>query len=157
MTRAIRFAALLAGVCLLGACTAPVPPTVQCDFTPQLGAIPPLGPALAEPTGGMRPVPLNTVSMTDPAITNKVMVQAVNASRTATGTVEIAARIVNCTDFPLQVEGRTHFLDKAQMPVEPVTAWQRVHLPARAFGVYRETSTDVTKVDSYLIEMREGR
>jgi hypothetical protein len=68
----------------------------------------------------------------------------------------VMARLVNCTDVPLQVEGRTNFLDQAQIPTEPVSAWQRVHLPARALGMYQESSTDVHSVQSYLIELREG-
>ena len=156
MIRVFQIGAIGA-VAALVACAPVVPPTVECDFTPLAWQSLREGPALAEPTGAMRPVPLNTVSVTDMAISNKVLVQSVHAGRTPTGTTEVMARVVNCTDFPLQVDGRTHFLDQAQRPTEPVSAWQRVHLAARSIGVYRETSTDDANVGNFLIELREGR
>lgn len=155
--------ALLTGagfaVALLSACQQqPIAPTVGCDFTPMLTAMRSPGPALAPAVPGtMSEVPLNAVSMTDIAITNKVLVQTVGARRSPTGTVDVFTRLVNCTDFPLQVEGRTQFLDQSQIPVEPTSAWQRVYLPARATGVYQESSTDIRRVSLYLIELREGR
>jgi hypothetical protein len=155
MNRILVLAALAAAASVAG-CETRVPPTLACDFTPQLAAVPPVGPALAETSGGMRPVPLNTVSMTDVEITNKVMVQQVTASRTPTNTVALTTRFANCTDYPLQVEARVHFLDMAQQPTEPVSAWQRIHLPARSFAVARESSTDAKNVAAYLIEVREG-
>ncbi len=105
----------------------------------------------------MTDVPLNAVSMTDPAITNKVLVQTTGARRTEADTVEVMSRLVNCTDFPLQVEGRTHFLTAQQAPTESVSAWRRVFLPARAMGVYTELSASTTQVSSFIIEVREGR
>jgi len=133
-------------------------PDVACDFTPMLTAMKQPGLALVPPVPGtMTPIPLNSVSMTDGAITNKVLVQSTSARRTETQTVQVFARMTNCTDFPLQVEGRTHFFDDNQVPVEPVSAWQRVFLPARSIGTYQESSTDARDVKTYLIEFREGR
>jgi hypothetical protein len=133
-------------------------PDVACDFTPMLTAMKKPGLAIVPPVPGtMTPIPLNSVSMTDGAITNKVLVQSTAARRTPTQTVEVFARMTNCTDFPLQVEGRTHFFDDKQAPEEPVSAWQRVFLPARSVGTYQEMSTGTSGVATYLIELREGR
>jgi hypothetical protein len=71
--------------------------------------------------------------------------------------VQVATRLVNCTDFPLQVEGRSHFFDEKNMEVEKPSAWNRVYLPARAIGTYSESSTDIRRVAAYLVELREGR
>ena len=134
-----------------------VPPKPQCDFRPVKHAAPPQGPVLVSQTpGAVTPMPLNAVNITDVAITNKIMVQATNARRAGNGDVEVFARLVNCTDYPLQVEGRTHFLDAGQAEAEPVTAWGRIHLPARALGSYSARSTAGAAVESYLIELREG-
>jgi hypothetical protein len=150
--------ALATGVAALAGCQQPVAPTLGCDFTPMLKAMRNPGPALVSPVPGtMSEVPLNAVSMTDMSITNKVLVQSVASRRSPTGTVEISTRLMNCTDFPLQVEGRTQFLDEHQQQVEPTSAWQRVHLPARTTGVYTESSTDAQRVQMYLVELREGR
>lgn len=107
--------------------------------------------------GSMMPLPLDTVSFTDPAITDKILVQQVFATHSRTGTETITARLVNCTDFLLQIEGRSHFLGADMAPVEQVSGWKRAFLPARAIGTYSETSTETEPVKHYLIELREGR
>jgi hypothetical protein len=102
--------------------------------------------------------PLNSVNITDVAITNKVVIQKSAARRNETGTVEVWARIVNCTDVPLQVEARTHFLDQSRAPAEDVSGWSRVFLAPRSYGVYSESSlSNVFKARYYYVEMREGR
>lgn len=151
--------ALLAALAI-AACQHPahVPPKPQCDFRPVKHAAPPQGPVLVpQIPGSVTHVPLNAVNVTDVAITNKIMVQATNARRAGNGDVEVFARLVNCTDYPLQVEGRTRFLDAGQTDAEPVTAWRRVHLPARTLGSYSARSTAGAAVESYLIELREGQ
>lgn len=151
--------ALLAALAL-AACQHPahVSPKPQCDFRPVKHAALPQGPVLVpQLPGSVTHVPLNAVNITDVAITNKIMVQATNARRAGSGDVEVFARLVNCTDYPLQVEGRTRFLDAGQGDAEPVTAWRRVHLPARTLGSYSARSTAGAVVESYLIELREGQ
>ena len=59
-------------------------------------------------------------------------------------------------DKRLQVEGRTHFLDENQAPVESPTAWSRVYLPPHTIGTYQASSTAREQVDTYYIELREG-
>ena len=144
----------------VAACQHPahVEPKPQCDFRAVKHAAPPEGPILvSQIPGSITHIPLNAVNITDVAITNKIMVQANNARRAEGGDIEVFARLVNCTDYPLQVEGRTHFLEAGQADAEPVTAWSRVHLPARALGSYSARSTAGAGVESYLIELREGR
>jgi hypothetical protein len=139
---------------------AAVEPQAICNFNAlvaQRQAAPAPAEAPAQPAAGPTLMPLNSIAITDVAITNKVWVEATNARRTPTGTVEVWARFVNCTDFPLQIEGRTHFLDESRGPVEPVSAWQRVMLPPRTFAVYQESSTNVSAVRFYYVEVREGR
>lgn len=149
--------ALLGLAALVTACQS-VQQRVSCDFTPVIESrqIPQLALVPAVP-GTMTPIPLNSVSMTDPEITNTVLVQYTGAQRSPTGTVEVTTRMVNCTDYPMIVEGRTHFFDAGQRPVEPVSAWQRVHLPPRALGTYIESSTDAQRVQTYLTELRGAR
>lgn len=150
---------LLSGFGLMTACAQQVAiePRPGCDFTPMLTAAPVAEAVLVPPIPGtMSAMPLNTVNITDVGITNKVLVQAVGARRTQAGTLEVWSRLVNCTDYALQVEGRTQFLDQAQAPVESPSAWQRVYLPPRTVGTYNEKSTKSDEARTYLIEIREG-
>jgi hypothetical protein len=105
--------------------------------------------------GVLSPIPLNSVQYTDKAITRKVMVQELFVRRSETNTVEVIARLINCTDYPLQVEGRTSFMDSTQVPSEPTSAWRRVILAPRSIGVYRELSTTAQPAN-FLVELREG-
>ncbi|HLJ64897.1 MAG TPA: DUF1425 domain-containing protein, partial [Stellaceae bacterium] len=104
----------------------------------------------------MIPVPLNTVRVIDGRIGNKVLVQSVAARRTETGTLEVQTRLVNCTDFPLHVQGRTLFLDASNFDVEPPSTWQLVVLPPRSLNQYAEKSTQTEKVATFTVELREG-
>ncbi|KAF0114149.1 MAG: hypothetical protein FD149_1923 [Rhodospirillaceae bacterium] len=109
--------------------------------------------------GGASPLqemPLNSVSITDHRILNKVYVRNVTARRTPSGTVELYAQVINCTDHPLQTEARTQFYDAGQAPAEPVSAWKRLYLPPRTSNIYREFSLGTTSIHAYMVEMREG-
>jgi hypothetical protein len=153
-------AALAFAAVTLAACTGRVDPGPQCDFVAykqQLRAAEQQGPVMVPQTpGSITDIPLNAVNVTDPRISNKVMVQSTNARRLEDGQVQAYTRFVNCTDFALQVEGRTHFLTETQAEAEPPTAWQRVYLPPHTIGTYQETSTRTDGVDTYHIELREG-
>lgn len=161
-TSTLRIAAGVLALALgLAGCqtAAVIEPQPVCNFN-ALMAAPGGAPAPAEVPAAAAPpttMPLNAVNVTDFRLTNKIMVESTNARRHPTGTVEIWARLVNCTDFPLQVEGRTHFLDEARSPVEDVSAWHRIFLPARSYGVYSESSTNVSRVRFYYVELREGQ
>ena len=156
----VRSAALVLApaAALAAGCEPVVHPAPRCDYRAVVAAAPPPGPVLVSPVAGaMTPMPLNAVNVTDYAISNKVMVQATNARRLEGGDIEVFARVVNCTDYPLQVEARTHFLDAGQNDAEPVTAWSRLYLQAHSLASYDARSTAGASVDSYLIELREGR
>ena len=129
----------------------------MCDFNAmaQRQALAPA--ALPTAPSPVTPMPLNAVNITDVAITNKIVVESTNARRNPSGTVEVWARLVNCTDFPLQIEGRIHFLDEMRTPVEQVSAWNRIFLAPRTYGIYSESSTDTNRVRFYYVEIREGR
>lgn len=166
--RSIRGRGLLAGAALaaatgallLSAC-AKYEPYPVCDFRElsnpsdeQVLA----GPALLPQTpGAMRPMPLNTVNVTDRNIVRKVMVQSANARRTETNSVQVATMLVNCTDHPLQVEGRTHFFDAGYAETEAPSAWRRIYLPPRTVATYSERSAGTNGISTYLVELREGR
>ena len=150
----------LACALVVAACASYEPYPV-CDFrklsSPGQDQVFP-GPALASPApGALQPLPLDTVNVTDPNILRKVMVQSVVARQTETKTVQVSAQLVNCTDYPLQVEGRTHFYDASQVETEPTSAWQRVTLGPRTLATYSERSVGTEQVASYLVELREGR
>lgn len=128
---------------------------VKCDFRgfKKLG---PSGPAIVSGVkGAMTPIALNSVQIIDKNIAKKILPQAVFARRTDTGTLEVMARLINCTDYPQEVLVRTSFMDPDQFPAEPETAWQRVFLQPRSTAVYSEMSTSMD-IGYYLIEVDEG-
>jgi len=88
---------------------------------------------------------------------SKVAVEASDSKRTQMGTLQVWATIRNRTDYPLQIEGRTHFYGPDQDPIEGPTAWKRFHLPANSVGHYKELSTRIEGIEFYYIEIREGR
>ena len=65
-----------------------------------------------------------------------------------TGTVEVTTRMVNCTDYPLVIEGRTNFFDEASGPSSLFRLGRRSHLPPRSVGHYSEMSTDAKRVQT---------
>lgn len=157
-------AVAVTAILLLAACTPPqevvaVPAPVGpvCDFTPMLqrsGSGPALMPAVP---GAMEPIPLDAARIIDRAIANKIQVQAIARRRTAIGTSEIFARLVNCTDYPQQVQVRSHFLDASQIPTEPPSGWRRVFLQPKSIGDYHETATRPAAPGHFLVEIREAQ
>ena len=151
---------VLGAVLFLGACeTQTIAARPYCDFGPieQERAKGVTGPALLPPVAGsMTPMPLNSVTITDWKLTNKILVQAASARRTETGTVEVWSRLTNCTDYTLQVEARTQFLDANQAPAEIPTIWKRLYLSPKTINTYTASSLNTAGVDYYYIELREG-
>jgi hypothetical protein len=131
---------------------------IQCDFRAlerAQKAAQRQGPALiGAVSDAMTPVPMDAVYVIDKKITRKVMAQDLFARRTPAGSVEVIARLVNCTDFPLQVQGRVSFMDEMQFPTENPSAWQTVFLEPRTFGVYKEVSIGGAEVANYMIEIK---
>lgn len=143
-------------------CSAPIkpPPPVTfpvCDFSKAPYGSAPRGYGILVPAivDTLHPIALSTVSITDTALLRRVVVQDVKALRKTSGHLNVYARIVNCTDFPIILEARTQYLDRNQVISEPVTGWKRMHLPARTLGNYQESSIMQPMPESFLIELRE--
>lgn len=134
---------------------------VKCDFykfeAAQKGVVGQRPSLIGPVSGTMTPIPLDAVYVTDKAIRRKVMPQEVLARRTPNGAVELVARLINCTDYPLEVQGRASFMDANQIPTENASAWQLVHIPPRSFATYREISIGTTQVASYVIELQGNK
>jgi hypothetical protein len=128
-----------------------------CDFSKAPFGSAPRGYGVLVPAipKTLHPISLSTVSITDTALLRRVLVQDVKAMRTESNRLNVYARIINCTDFPIILEARTQYLDSNQVISEPVTGWKRMHLPARTLGNYQETSISQPMPDSFLIELRE--
>ncbi len=130
---------------------------VSCDFKNAPYGSAPRGYGQLVPAiiGSMHPIALSTVSITDTALLRRVVVQDVKAMRTQSEQLNVYARIVNCTDYPIILQARTQYLDRNQVLAEPVTQWKRMHLSARSIGNYQESSILQPMPDSFLIELRE--
>jgi hypothetical protein len=116
------------------------------------------GPALvAEIPRAMTPVPLNALQVIDPDIARKLVVQSVDARRTEMNTVQVSARILNCTDKPLHILARTQFMDGTQVSTEPASAWRLLIVEPHGFTVYDERSIGTTSTAAFLIEARGAR
>ena len=115
------------------------------------------GPALVGQSYGleMTSIPIDAVQMTNARLWEDIALQHLSAARTVTDTVQVTARVVNCTDRPIVIGMRTSFMDEVQAPTEQVSGWQTVHVRPRAIAVYQESSTS-TKVRHYLVEVRPG-
>jgi len=159
MNRLITITTLLIGASAIAGCATQQEPASICNMDAiakqrQLAAAPSAVPGAPSPVLEM---PLNSVSITDYAIINKLYVRAANAQRTATGTVEVYAQVINCTDFPLNAEARTQFYDANQAPSEPVSAWRRFALSPRTSNTYRESSIGRETAAYYMVELRETK
>lgn len=93
----------------------------------------------------------------NPVARYKVTVEQTESRRTATGTMEVLSILRNHTNYPLQIEGRTQFFDRNKSPVEDMSPWQRVQLPPKSIGTYKNVSTKRDEVEFFTIEIREGR
>lgn len=101
----------------------------------------------------MTPVALDSVQFTDKKLAKSMIVEGIYTRRTETNTVEIMARLVNCTKKPLQVKARASFLDSQQFPTENASQWRTVFLPPLGFGLFAEKSIGKADVANFLIEM----
>jgi uncharacterized protein YcfL len=100
---------------------------------------------------------LNNVAFVDKGLEQRVAVELTNSRRTETDTFEAFAELRNRTDYPVQVECRVLWYDKAEVQVDNPTAWQRVYMEANSRGTCRESSGRVDGITHYYIEIREGR
>lgn len=159
MRKIILAAAGLTSISVLAGCAQQMEPAPICNMAGinaqrQLVALPAAAPGEPSP---LMEMPLNSVSITDFNVINKLYVRSVTAQRTPTGTVKVISQIINCTDYPLNVEGRTQFYDQAQAPSEPVSGWKRLNLAPRTSNTYAESSIGTKNVQYYMVEVRETR
>lgn len=101
----------------------------------------------------MTPIPLDAVQFTNKALAEEVAIQSVGATRTATSSVQVTSRFVNCKDKPINMQVRISFMDVNQIPTEPASAWRTVIVPPRATAVYQENSIGRGTVAHYVIEV----
>lgn len=149
----------LSALAALAGCAQVQEPAPVCNMAGinaqrQLVALPAAAPGEASPLVEM---PLNSVSITDFNVINKLYVRSVGAQRNPTGTVKIYSQIINCTDYPLNIEARTQFYDQGQAPSEPVSGWKRLNLAPRTSNTYGENSIGTKNVQFYMVELRETR
>ncbi|MEM6391306.1 MAG: hypothetical protein AAF797_00860 [Planctomycetota bacterium] len=87
---------------------------------------------------------------------SRILVQAHNASLTATNTVRAWATLQNRTTGPLAIQVRTTFFRRDQSPLEPPTAWEQVFLdPSGGIAAYEAFSLNtVEDVGFYYIEVK---
>lgn len=132
---------------------------VKCDFAPlEKAQKTHQGPALmGSVSGSMSAISLNAIYVTDKAIRRKVLPQELFARRTPTGSVELIARLVNCTDYPMQIQGRSSFMDQTQIPTENPSAWQTVFIEPHGVATYREVSIGRADVAYYMIELQGNK
>jgi hypothetical protein len=140
--------------CSLTGCVATRKPVVACNFPKQ--AAPAAGTALvAQEYGQISPIPLDAVQFTGRVLSKEIAVQSLQAHRTPTNTVQVTARLINCTDEPRVVGVRSNFMDRQELATEPATAWQNVVLQPRAMGTYQENSMG-RGVEHYVVELRDA-
>lgn len=159
MKTALGLLAGLAAITALAGCSQVQEPAPMCNMSGiaaqrTLVALPAAAPGEASP---LLEMPLNSVSITDYTVINKLFVRNVVAQRTPTGTVKVVSQIVNCTDFPLNLEARTQFYDQSQVPSEQASAWKRFPAPPRSLSTYSESSLGTKNVQFYMVELRETR
>lgn len=116
------------------------------------------GPALlANVPRSMTPIDLNAIQLTDKKLGRSMVVEGLWAQRTETEALIVTARFVNCTDDPLVIKARSSFMDREQIPTEPVTSWRVVFIPPRATATYQAQSIATGKVANYLVEIARDK
>lgn len=156
---AVLAAAALAGV-FASACSTPQTGmrTTACNAGNMgNGVVPANGVLDSQIPGAFSPIPLDQIQILEPNLAKQVAIQSAAAGRTVTKTVQVQARVVNCTDAPIQLEARTHFFAPTGASNEPISAWKRIYVPQRGLGVYEEFSMGTVMADKFLIEMRTAK
>lgn len=126
---------------------------LTCDYKALKRNAPTGGPALTSVAyGAVKDIPADAVLMSDSALYHSVIVQHLSTAPTAGGTVQVTARLANCTGAPLDVRARISFLDTNMAPVEAASAWRTVFLPAGGMAVYQEASFS-QRATRYYIEL----
>lgn len=112
------------------------------------------GPALVGQGYGMQmtQLPLDALQFTSSELANSIAVQSVFAKKTPADTVQVTARIVNCTGKPIAVLARTSFMDSTHAPTEAISAWRTVYIPPKSISLYHEISSSINAWH-YMIEL----
>jgi hypothetical protein len=110
---------------------------------------------VAQEYGKISPIPLDAVQFTDRGLSKEIAVQSLQAHRTPTNTVQVTARLINCTDDAVVVGVRSSFMDGQELAIEAATAWQNVVLQPRSMGTYQESSLS-RGVEHYVVELRDA-
>ncbi|TAE32381.1 MAG: hypothetical protein EAY65_07105 [Alphaproteobacteria bacterium] len=154
----IKNSILLSALLMLQASCAPVQTTGQCDFSQLSGEISKNAPALvSDVADATAPEALNAVSFSDANIMYKIMPRSVRTNRTETGTANVEANLVNCTDYPLSVQARTQFYNKNNVRTEDVSGWTTLFLGAHSSETYQMQSISGDEAVRFSIELRENR
>lgn len=129
----------------------------KCNISAARAAETPPGPALvANVPRSMTPIDLNAVLMTDKNARKSVVVEGLFARRTEMNTLEVVARLFNCTKKPIALQVRSNFMDSAQIPTEQASIWKTVFISPRATAIYQERSISTNNVQAYLVELRSA-
>lgn len=127
---------------------------LKCDYKALKANALTGGPALTSTVyGSIKDIPADAVLMSDATLYRSVIVQQLSTQGTAGGTVQVNARLANCTGAGMSVRARTAFLDAGMAPAEPVSAWRTVFLPPGGMAVYQESSFSAGKAAHYYIEL----
>ncbi|WP_439594629.1 DUF1425 domain-containing protein [Falsiroseomonas sp.] len=156
MPRVMRQISLGAALLGLAACAnQPPPPPQICEAPAFHNAEAALGrgTAPAFPQSATA-IDRRGVRMVDDA-NNLVHVEELRSGRRPNGSVEVAVRLLNCSAFPVQIEGAIQFLDAAGAQTEPPSVWKRVFLPPRSSRDFSEISTNA-RAAAFTIDIRRG-
>ena len=159
MLKAATATAVVLSLALMPACSTPQTGmrTTQCNAgalgNGVVAANGILDPQIA---GAFSPIPLDQVQILDPALAKVLMIQSAMKAPTATQTMRVQTRVVNCRDEAIQLDARTHFVSPSGASNEPVSAWNASTFPPARPRVYEETSIGTVMAEKFLIEIREG-
>lgn len=153
--------ATLFGLLVAGCASPPAgrPQSVlRCDYHALKANAQRGGPALTSLAyGAVADIPADAVLMSDTSLFRSVIVQTLSTQTTPGGTVQVSARLADCTGRGITVLARTAFLNQGMAPAEPVSSWKTVFIPAGGMGVYQESSFSTGNVAHYYIELAPNR
>ena len=158
MNRSFKLFSLLAvsGVALAACQTAPNSTAFQpqCDFRAYQEALQNTSGFTLVPmvVGSSATIPLDSVLVNSPELGKKVVPIATGGERLPNRTLNVFARIQNCTDEPVNLQARASFYDAMNADAEAPTAWTTIFIPPNSRGMY-ETSSLSADAASYLIEL----
>lgn len=109
---------------------------------------------VAERHAGYR-MPVNSVTLLDPALRRTLTIETNTATRSATNTLGVLVTLRSRHDAPIRLVARTRFLDDRQQPLDETT-WRELFLDPRGLQTYSALSVR-SDAAYYLIEISRGR